>query len=64
MAILPLQYRDMAQKARAAAETETLANAKKLHLQSAERLERMADDLELVAEAKSRNDAAKAAAAS
>lgn len=63
MVDLSHQYREMAAKARAAAETAPLQNVKKLHLGSAERLEEMAQALEFVAQAKGRNDAAKALAA-
>ena len=60
MATLARQYREMAANAVAEAEATSLENVKKLHLQSAARLNQIAQDLDLVAEAKERNDAVKA----
>lgn len=53
------QYREMAVKARADAAATTLPNVQQLHLASAARLDQMARQVESVAEAKSRNEAAK-----
>ena len=57
------QYRQMAERARSEAALATLSNVKRLHLQSAERFDHIAQGLEGVSEAKARNDAAKEAEA-
>ena len=54
------QYREMAAKARRQAEDAELPNVRLRHLRSAERLDEIAQGIERVAEAKSRNEAAKA----
>lgn len=64
MADLSEHYREMAAGARAKADLASLENVKTIHLRSAERLEEMAEAVEFVAQAKDRNDAAKAQAAS
>ena len=55
------QYRQMAALARADAEAAELPNVQQRHLRSAERLDHMALQIEYVAKAKARNDAAKEA---
>ena len=57
------QYRQMAARARAEADAATLLNVKRLHLQSAEQFDQIAQRLEGASEAKARNDAAKDAEA-
>ena len=54
-------YREMAAKARRDAEAAALPNVRQLHLQSAERLDEIAQGIERVAQAKTRNDVAKQA---
>lgn len=53
----------MAEKARSEAAAASLPNVRKMHLQSAERLEQIISRLESVAQAKSRNEDAKREAA-
>lgn len=60
MSDLLIQYRQLAQKARADAEAASLPNVQQLHLRSSERLDEIVLRLESVAEAKMRNDEAKA----
>lgn len=56
------QYREMAAAARSQAEAAQLPNVQQVHMRSAERLDQMAQNLDNVAKAKIRNDAAKNAA--
>ena len=62
MTDLSHQYREMAALARSSAASAALENVKRLHLQSADRLDQIAHGLECVTRAKSRNEAAKALA--
>lgn len=55
------QYREMAAKARADAESADLPNVQRKHHQSAERLDQLAKSLDGFAAAKARNEASKAA---
>ena len=64
MSTLPDQYRQMAAQARSDAEAAELPNVQQRHLRSAERLDHIAQEIENVAKAKARNDAAKEAEAS
>ncbi len=57
------QHRKMANRARLDAAAASLPNVRKMHLQSAERLEEIIAGLESVAQAKIRNDNAKREAA-
>jgi hypothetical protein len=61
MTDLSHQYREMAALARSSA-ASALENVKRLHLQSADRLDQIAHGLERVTRAKSRDEAAKALA--
>jgi len=54
------QYRKMASKARSDAAAAKLPNVQQLHLASAARLDQIAEQIESVARAKSRNAAATA----
>jgi hypothetical protein len=60
MSDLADQYRQMAIKARSDAATSPLPNVRELHLRSAERLDEMVSRITIVADAKSRNEEAKA----
>ncbi|MEA1070908.1 hypothetical protein [Sphingomonas sp. LY160] len=53
------QYRRMAEEARIYAEAASLPNVRRMHLQSAARLDEIIAGLERVAEAKVRNENAK-----
>ena len=57
------QYRQMAAQARTDADDAELPNVQQAHLRSAERLDQMAQEIENIARAKARNDAAKEAEA-
>lgn len=59
MSTLSAQYRQMAVQARTDADAARLPNVQQVHLQSAERLHQMVLEIENVARAKARNDAAK-----
>ena len=59
MTDLAEQYRLLADRARADAEDAFLPNVRRLHLQSAERLEQLIRGLDSTADAKMRNDRAK-----
>ena len=61
MSTLSDQYRQMAAQARSDAEAAELPNVQQAHRRSAERLDQMAREIENVARAKARNDAAKEA---
>lgn len=52
------EYRRMAAQARLNADMALLPNVKKLHLESAERFDQLAEQIENVAKTKARNDAA------
>lgn len=60
MSTLLDQYRQMASKARSDAAAAELPNVRQIHLASADRLDQMAQQIESVALAKARNEAAKA----
>lgn len=60
MSTLSDQYLQMAARARSDAEAAELPNVRQAHLRSAERLDQMVREIENVAGAKARNDAAKA----
>jgi hypothetical protein len=59
MSDLEDQYRNMADKARSDANAATLTNVRDVHLRSAERLDELASQIQSVARAKARNQAAK-----
>lgn len=59
MSTLSDQYRQMAAQARSDAEAAELPNVQHRHLRSAERFDQIAEEIENVARAKARNDAAK-----
>ena len=61
MSTLSDQYRLMAAQARSDANVAQLPNVQRLHLQSAERFDQIAQGIESVAKAKARNEAAKLA---
>lgn len=54
------QYRKLAEKARAYAAAASLPNVRNMHLHSAERLDQIIVGIESVAQAKTRNETAKA----
>ena len=59
MSTLSDQHRQMATEARSDAASAKLPNVQKRHLRSAERFDHIAQEIESVAKAKARNDAAK-----
>ena len=63
MSVVIEQYQRMADKARLEAAAASLPNVRKMHLQSAERLDQIVFGLEKIAQAKVRNEDAKREAA-